>query len=126
MSNTTKPEHNEKLLAFIKTMTMEERDEFARRVGTTLGQLSLIAYGQRSCNAKYAVNIDRETKGAVSMQEMHPDLDWDHVLSALRQEDLTVDWKKVKQAMHDAIDGVDLGDRIPMRRSKRNDSAAAR
>lgn len=125
MNTTKKKERKEKLLAFLKSLSREEQDAFAERVGTTRGQMSLIAYGERPCNAQYAVNIDRETHGAVPMQELHPDLDWDHILTALRQHDLSFDWAKVKRAMHDAIDGVDLGDRVPMRRSKKDDSISA-
>lgn len=117
----TKLERKDKLLAFLKRLTADEKEQFAHRVGTTLGQLSQIAYGQRPCNTNYAVNIDRETKGEVPMQEMHPELDWDHVFSALHGSPLSVNWELVKEQVHEAVAAIDFGKRVPVVRSTKNE-----
>lgn len=117
----TKLERKDKLLAFLKRLSPSEKEAFAERVGTTMGQLSQIAYGQRPCNTNYAVNIDRETKGEVPMQEMHPELDWDHVFSALHGASLAVNWELVKEQVNEAVDAIDFGKRVPVVRSTKHE-----
>lgn len=115
-----------KLLVYIKdNIPMKEREEFAVRIGTTYKHLQQIAYGNRPCNPVYAVNIDRETGGQVPMQEMCPEIDWDHVFSAMQNGDVSVDWEQVKARVHSAVDSIEFGDYVPLSRGQRNDTVSA-
>lgn len=109
-------ERKQNLLTFLKPMTRQEREDFAQRIGTTLGQLLQIGYGKRPCSPVYAVNIDRETGGKVTMQEMCPEIDWDHVYSAMRGDDVEIDYERIKQRVHGAVNEIDFGKRAPVRR----------
>lgn len=104
------------LLDYLKPLTPEDRDAFAERIGTSVGHLKQIGYGNRTCNPEYAVNIDRETGRKVTMQEMCPEMDWDHVLSAMRHGEVVIDWDQVKQMLHESLDQMNLSRRIPLRR----------
>lgn len=60
---------------FYISMTADQRDDFARRCGTTLGQLRNVAYG-RNCGEALAISIERESNGAVRCEDLRPDVDW--------------------------------------------------
>ena len=60
---------------FYVNMTVEQRDAFARRCNTSVGQLRNVAYG-RLCGEKLAVEIERESSGAVRCEDLRPDVDW--------------------------------------------------
>ena len=83
------PEDGQRLLKdfiYKGLKTDKKREEFAVRVGTTLGQLKQMAYGNRPCKAEYAINIDRESKGKVPMSVIRPDVDWAYVGTAGRRK----------------------------------------
>jgi DNA-binding transcriptional regulator YdaS (Cro superfamily) len=63
---------------YITSLAIKERDAFAKRCGTSLGFLKLLAYGRKPCSPELAVAIDRETSGAVSFEELcpSPKMDW--------------------------------------------------
>jgi DNA-binding transcriptional regulator YdaS (Cro superfamily) len=67
------------LKSFLKTMSLLERDEFAKRCGTTAGHLRNIAYGDRSCGESLAIAIDRESDSSVTCEELRSDVDWAHL-----------------------------------------------
>lgn len=69
----------DKLKAFVKKLTAQEREEFAIAVGTTYNHMTQIYYGNRPCPIDYAVNIDRLTNGEVSMVSLVPDVDWKYI-----------------------------------------------
>lgn len=64
---------------FLNNKTTAEQAVFAHACGTTVGYLRLIAYKARRCGESLAINIDRESGGLVSLEELRPDVDWDHV-----------------------------------------------
>lgn len=64
------------LKTYLSTMTLKERSAFAERCGTTGGHLRNISYGYRLANEGLAINIDRESNGAVCVEELRPDVDW--------------------------------------------------
>lgn len=51
----------------------------AEKAGTSIGQLRHIAYGNRSCSARLAVEIDKFSEGKVPMTKLCPEIDWEHV-----------------------------------------------
>jgi DNA-binding transcriptional regulator YdaS (Cro superfamily) len=65
-----------KLLDFLRTKTLEERVEFARKCGTTAAYLDQVARGYRRAGESICINIDKETDGAVRCEDVRPDVDW--------------------------------------------------
>lgn len=63
-----------KLKDFIKTMRTEvERVDFAARCGTTYGYMKLVSYGTKPCGPRLAVQIERNSDGKVTRQELRDD-----------------------------------------------------
>lgn len=67
------------LKTFIRAVPRGARDDFAIRCGTTLKYLRQVAYKAKPCSAELAIAIERESRGAVTVEEMRPDLSW-HVV----------------------------------------------
>lgn len=61
---------------FLKGLNKADLGVFASRCGTSAGQLRQVAYCNRRASAALAVNIERESKGAVVCEVMRPDIDW--------------------------------------------------
>jgi DNA-binding transcriptional regulator YdaS (Cro superfamily) len=61
------------------------RESFARRCGTTLGQLKQVAGGHRRCGESLAINIDRESRGALPCERFRPDVDWAYLRGTVRR-----------------------------------------
>ena len=57
------------------SMTTQQREEFADRCVTSSGHLRNIAYG-KVCGESLAINIERESSGAVTCEELRSDVDW--------------------------------------------------
>lgn len=66
---------------FIKPLEKGALDAFARACLTTAGQLKQVAYGNRRPSASLAINIERESTGRVTCEELRPDVDWAYVRS---------------------------------------------
>lgn len=64
------------LKSYLQTMSLAERETFARRCETSAGHLRNISYGYRSCAEMLAIAIERESGGKVRCEEMRPDVDW--------------------------------------------------
>lgn len=64
---------------YLKPMTRDEIQALAERCKTSAGQLKQVAYGNRRPSAALSIDLDRETQGAVTCEELRPDLDWAHV-----------------------------------------------
>jgi hypothetical protein len=67
------------LLTYLKPMPLVERHAFAAKCGTTWGHLRNIAYGYKPCGESLGINIDRETDGQVTVENMCPDADWAYI-----------------------------------------------
>lgn len=63
------------LKSFFLSLKTEARADLAARCGTTLGHLRNVAYG-RVCGESLAINLERESGGIVSCEELRPDVDW--------------------------------------------------
>lgn len=64
------------LHAYIKVLDKAGLDDLAMRCDTTAGQLKQVAYGHRRASGGLAVSIERETQGAVTCEQLRPDIDW--------------------------------------------------
>ena len=73
----------EKLLAYINRLSVDERMEFARRCGTSIGYLRKAISRGEKLNAVLCIDIDEATGGAVPCDELRPDLlaRWDYLRS---------------------------------------------
>nr|WP_258397378.1 helix-turn-helix domain-containing protein [Paraburkholderia unamae] len=54
-------------------MSLQRRDDFAHRCGTTYAFLRNVMYGQRIAGEKLCVRIERESGGAVTRQDLRRD-----------------------------------------------------
>lgn len=73
-----------KLINFLETMDKPQRKAFALRCGSSPGHLNNVAYECRQCSGKLAIAIERESKGAVTCEEVCPEADWAYVRNARR------------------------------------------
>lgn len=64
--------------AYYFKLSVQEREEFAKACETSRKHLTNIAYG-KTCGESLAINIERESKGAVRCEEMRPDVDWGYL-----------------------------------------------
>lgn len=70
------------LKAYLNSLPdLAAREGFAARCGTSLGHLRNIAAG-KTCGEKLAINIERESGGAVRCEEMRDDVDWGFLRSS--------------------------------------------
>lgn len=67
---------------FIKPLERGALDAFASACLTTSGQLKQVAYGNRRPSASLAINIERESTGRVTCEELRPDVDWAYLRSS--------------------------------------------
>jgi DNA-binding transcriptional regulator YdaS (Cro superfamily) len=63
------------LKSYLRPMSLEARQAFAKRCGTSRGHLQNICYGKK-CAAELAVAIERESGGDVTRQELRPKDYW--------------------------------------------------
>ena len=54
----------------------DEREVFASKCGTTAGHLRNVSYGERRAAPELCVELERHTDGAVTCEELRPDLPW--------------------------------------------------
>lgn len=66
----------DKLRLLLNDMTTAEQREFAGRCGTSVGYLrKAISSGQKIAEAT-CINIERESRGAVRVEDLRDDVDW--------------------------------------------------
>jgi DNA-binding transcriptional regulator YdaS (Cro superfamily) len=65
-----------KLLEYMKTLDKAQLESLAKRCQTSVGQLKQVAYCNRRAGAGLAVNLERETQGAVTCESLREDIDW--------------------------------------------------
>lgn len=75
----TKYQKHQDLLDWLDSMPKKTQDMVAKRMETSTGQLRQIGRGVRSCSAKLAVEIDKNSGGQVSMITLCPEIDWGHI-----------------------------------------------
>lgn len=64
------------LKTYLSSLQPPERRYFADRCGTSLGYLyKAMSIGQR-LGESLCINIERESAGLVTCEEMRPDVDW--------------------------------------------------
>lgn len=61
---------------YVAEMSLDQRRAFAKRCGFSLGHLNNLMHGCKPCRADFAINIERETHGEVTAEQMAPTVDW--------------------------------------------------
>jgi len=61
---------------YLKAFDKAALEAFAKRCGTSAGQLRQVAYCNRRASAALAVSIERESRGTVTCEVLRPDIDW--------------------------------------------------
>ena len=78
----------EKLLAYINSLPIAEREPFADRCGTTVGYLRNACSLKKKMSEGLCLRIARESGNAVKPNDLRPDVDWDYFRLALDMADL--------------------------------------
>jgi DNA-binding transcriptional regulator YdaS (Cro superfamily) len=60
---------------------LDDPAEFAERCDTSIGQLRHVAHGRRRSGEALAINIERESGGAIRCEDLRPDVDWGYLRS---------------------------------------------
>lgn len=63
-----------KLRSFLKSITKAEREDFAKRIGTTPAYLEQLRYGFSKPGAKLCSRIEEASGGKVTREELRPDI----------------------------------------------------
>ena len=66
---------------YIKTLNSDQLEAFATSCGTTVGQIRQVAGEHRRAGETLAINIERESGGAVLCESLRPDVDWAYIRS---------------------------------------------
>ena len=67
-----------KLIAYLKQLPEDGREQFARDCETSVGHLRNVAYGYRPCAAELAVMIELRSQRQVTRQDVCPD-NWQRI-----------------------------------------------
>lgn len=67
------------LKSFLTSLTIQEKDDFAKQCSTTVGYLNQIMYGNSKCSASLAIKIDKESNGLVSCDLLCPEADFNYL-----------------------------------------------
>jgi DNA-binding transcriptional regulator YdaS (Cro superfamily) len=68
-----------KLCDYLKDLSIEERADFAKRCDTSPDYLWQIGDGRRKPKAALCIDIERESDGKVSCEELLPEADWAYI-----------------------------------------------
>ena len=75
----------EKLLSFINSMPLDEQKAFCLRCGTSVGYVrKAISVGQ-NLGESLCINIERESKRAVSCEDLRPEVDWAYLRASKKR-----------------------------------------
>lgn len=59
---------------YFRSLTVEQRQALAEKLGTSIGHLRNVAYGFRTLSDQHALAVERESGGACSLAELSPAL----------------------------------------------------
>lgn len=62
--------------SYWQSLSTDERETLADRLGVAAGHLRNIAYETRTCSEGLAIRIENATDKKVSAKELRPDSDW--------------------------------------------------
>lgn len=73
----------EKLLNYINSLPIAEREPFAARCGTTVGYLRNACSLKKKMSEGLCLRIATESGNVISPDDLRPDVDWDYFRKAL-------------------------------------------
>jgi DNA-binding transcriptional regulator YdaS (Cro superfamily) len=74
------------LTEYIRRFNRVDLEDFAHRCATTAGQIRQVSLGNRRAGESLAINIERESNGAVTCEVLRPDVDWAYIRSSRLSE----------------------------------------
>jgi len=69
----------EALRTYLNTLPLDQQEAYAKRCGTTIGYLRKAISKKQQLGAGLVVALDRESEGAVPIDDTSPDVDWEYV-----------------------------------------------
>lgn len=69
----------EELIKYLKTLNPDDKGDFCRRCGTTLGYIRKASSVKQRLGESLCINIERESGGAVKCEQLRPDVDWAYI-----------------------------------------------
>lgn len=73
----------ESLRRYLNGLSVAEQGDFCARSGTTLNYLRKALSTRPRLSVDLVIALDRESGGAVPMEELRPDVDWAYVPRAI-------------------------------------------
>jgi DNA-binding transcriptional regulator YdaS (Cro superfamily) len=73
------------VIDYLNGLTTEEQQAFAKRCGTSVGYLRKAASVGQKLGESLCINIERETAGAIRVESIRPDVDWQFIRQTVRQ-----------------------------------------
>lgn len=67
------------LRTYLNGLPIEQQAAYATRCGTTLGYLRKVISTHARMDAALVINLDRESGGAVPVEQMRADADWSYL-----------------------------------------------
>jgi DNA-binding transcriptional regulator YdaS (Cro superfamily) len=67
------------LRLYLNSLPVAEQQAFAKRAGTSVGYLRKLISLKQSPGAGLAVNLARESQGALTLESLRSDVDWAYV-----------------------------------------------
>ena len=67
---------------YFKSLSKSEREGLAERVETSVAYLWQIAYEQRRCKESLAIELEKASGRAITVEDLRPDVDWAYVRSS--------------------------------------------
>lgn len=64
---------------FFLSLSSEEKKTFAKKCNTSVGYIQQIYNGFRSCSAELAIEIDKNSNGTVSCEQLSPTTDFNYL-----------------------------------------------
>jgi DNA-binding transcriptional regulator YdaS (Cro superfamily) len=73
------------VIDYLNGLETDEQQAFAKRCGTSVGYLRKAASAGQKLGESLCINIERETSGAVRVESIRPDVDWQFIRQTVRQ-----------------------------------------
>lgn len=73
----------ESLRAYLNSLSTDDQYFFARRCGTKIGYLRKALSRNSRIGPEICIALERESKGAVTCQDLRPELNWEYIRAQL-------------------------------------------
>jgi DNA-binding transcriptional regulator YdaS (Cro superfamily) len=73
------------LKTYINQLEAAELEEFAKATSSSVGHLRNITGGLRQAGEALAISIEKASGGAVTCEELRPDVDWAYLRGTAKQ-----------------------------------------